>query len=504
MAFLFVLFLSFLFGWSMPFLLASAGKRRWKQEGRLLIEQALIERQRLMQETDILIQEKKKQSSSEIEHIQTTLLKKQKSLEEKENTLKRKEESLEAFSLRLEEKRKKADQRQQEQQSHQEEIDQLLLRVRDLSKEEAFSLYIERLQEKQKEIFNSYKKEIIADLLYQEKTKISSSFDEILHSGYTLLSSHSHFIMLSLVNDNCIPRIIGANGKNIEGLSAILGCDLWVDDDKKQIILSSYDDKKRFVGERVLRELIAKHTYTLAQAQATKEKIESSLEQEFILKGKEALQAAHLAKTYPEAVLSLLGQLDLRSSLGQNVLLHSIETALMAKELAKELQLSPDLAGAIGLFHDIGKMLDSSWGDRHPARGKAFLEQQNVDNKICEGVGSHHAQSGHTTLEAMLVPYIDALSSKGCAQRLLQHTTSFKHLLQEIENLPEVHAASCLDGEHKLELLIRMKDKNFMPHQSDIEAILNKEKIHLPVEVRLLAPHTHSQETFLLLPKKSS
>lgn len=502
MAFLFMLFLTFLLGWSMPFLLSSVGTRRWKKEGKLLVEQALIERQRLMQETDILVSEKKKQMHSEIEHVHADLAKKQKNVHEKEASLKRKEESLDALTARVEEKRKRADLRAQEQDEAQKSLEKALLEIAGISKDQALTYYLDRLKQAQQETFQAYKGQIIQELVFEERNKIASCFEEILHSGYNIATTHSHFRLIPLSNDSSIPRIIGKEGKNIEGLSNVLGCDLWIDDEKKELILASYDDQKRFIAERVIRELVSKDIYSLAQAKATKEKFESTLEQEFILKGKEALHSARLSQNYPAPVLALLGSLDIRSSHGQNVLLHSIETAQMAKLGATLLQLSPDLAGAMALFHDIGKALDQSWGERHPIRGKAFLEKHHIDQKICDGVGSHHSVSGQTSQEAILIPYLDALSARGCAKRLLQQGTSFKNLRPLLEKMPGITSAWCIDNQTKLLIFLKIKEKSIS--QVDLEALFLQENINLPIEVQLLSQESALVQTLSFLPKKIS
>ena len=500
MIFLFVALISFLIGWSIPLLLSTTGKRRWKKEAKLLLEQAQIERQRFVQETDLLINEKKKQLMTESEERHIDFIKRERNLDEREQRIKRKETSLEEMSLRLEEKRKKADQRIEGQTQLQIKLDRELLEKASLTKEEALRLSLEKIAESQKESFHAYKNEISHELIEEERRNIARAFEDVLQSGYSLLSSHSHIHSLSLPTDSTIPRLIGKEGRNIEGLRTLLDCDLWVNDEKNELVLLSYDDMKRFIALSVMQELIAKDLYTLSLAAQVKEHILPSLDKEFMKKGQEAVQEASLSTYLPEGVLIHIGKLHLRSSLGQNVLLHSIETAKMAKALAMKLQLNPERAGIMGLLHDIGKVVEPSLPDRHPARGAMFLEHQGMKRKLCESVAHHHQKTGHSSSESLLIPYVDALSAKSCAKRLFSQNMPFKKLQSLIEEMPQVISATVVDLQTKLLLLIKTKEAVLI--QDQLESMLRNEKVAIPVDVELFSSQGQMKETLTLLPQK--
>ena len=484
----------------MPYLTSSLGIKRWKKEAELLIAQALLEKQKLLHEAEKEISEKKRALVSDHEQLNEKWIKREKSIQQKEAALKKKEEELQTITQRLEERRKKADSRMEELRAKESLLEEELLKKASLSANEAYQLALNSLIENQKNRFLEHKNQFLQELLEEEKRKIESALEDTLLATYNSLTSHVHVSVLKLSQDTSLPRLIGKEGKNIEGLASLSGCDLWVDDERKELLICSYDDQKRFVAERMFTQLISKDLFTLNQAAHIKHTIETDLEKEFARKGIETIETLALPCTYPDAVLAAIGSLSLRTSHGQNVLLHSIETAKMAKIAALSLGFSCDLAAQIGLFHDIGKGLDLSWGARHPERGRSFLSHHGLPSKICEGVSSHHLSSNHTSHESLLIHYLDALSARGCAKRLMHHATPFHKLQQQLEKIPCIISSWCVDLQTKILVLLRTREGPFSTEA--LEDVLQRQDFLLPIEEHLIDLSSTASQPRIFLPEK--
>src|SRR6185437_5825396 len=72
--------------------------------------------------------------------------------------------------------------------------------------------------------------------------------------------------------------------------------------------------------------------------------------------GEDALVEVGITNMHPELV-ALLGRLRYRTSYGQNVLKHLIESAHLAGVMASELKLPREIAKRGTLLHDLGKAL---------------------------------------------------------------------------------------------------------------------------------------------------
>lgn len=495
MLLVFLLLMSLLIGAALPYIFSNIGIRRWKKKIELLLEQARLERQKLELETLTRLQEKQQLFENE----KSALNKEKIKLKDKESLLKAREESIESLSSRLEEKRKRADARNKELDALEIRYTQKLHELAHISQKEALLLVQEMAKKELQSSFETVKQKYIQDLIEAEKKMLENSFEEALHSSYNIVTAHSHFTTVS-VPENAIPRLIGKAGRHIEGLATLFGCDLWIDDEKKELVICSYDDLRRCIAERSFLEMLAKDCFSLSQAHAIKEKVSADMDTYFVQKGKEALHEVSLFGAFADPILCQLGKLSLRNSSGQNVLLHCIETAKMALVAGKQLNISSDLAAAIALLHDIGKGLDTSYGARHPERGYAFLKAHQIDERICNGVLMHHQHTGHTSFESMLIPYLDAFSAKGSAKRLIQQSAPFQSIIRKLESLSFVQAAWCIDMQTKLLFFIRINDKKICVES--IISTLSSHNAQVPIEAQLSSSVslTQSFQTLTILP----
>ena len=92
-------------------------------------------------------------------------------------------------------------------------------------------------------------------------------------------------------------------------------------------------------------------------------------------------------------LVKMVGGMRFRSSYGQNLLKHSIETANLCATMASELGLNPKqvkMAKRAGLLHDIGKVTEEESEPSHALLGMQLCEKYGEHAVIQNAVGAHH------------------------------------------------------------------------------------------------------------------
>jgi ribonuclease Y len=156
-------------------------------------------------------------------------------------------------------------------------------------------------------------------------------------------------------------------------------------------------------------------------------------------KGEEAALEIGIHGLHPEFI-RLLGRLHYRTSYGQNVLQHSMETARLAALMATELGSDVELAKLSGLLHDIGKAVDHEVDGPHAIIGAEIAERYGMPEKVVNAIGAHHAEMEQLTLEAVLVQAADAISGARPGAR----RESLENYVKRIKALEQV--ANSFDG----------------------------------------------------------
>ena len=112
---------------------------------------------------------------------------------------------------------------------------------------------------------------------------------------------------------------------------------------------------------------------------------------------------------HPE-LTQLLGQLKYRTSYGQNVLKHLVESAHLAGMMASELGLDPVLIKRGTLLHDIGKALTHEVQGSHALIGAEIARRYGEPEDVVHAIEAHHNEVEVRTVEAVLTQAADAIS----------------------------------------------------------------------------------------------
>jgi ribonuclease Y len=113
---------------------------------------------------------------------------------------------------------------------------------------------------------------------------------------------------------------------------------------------------------------------------------------------------------HPE-LITLMGRLKYRTSYGQNVLNHLVETANIASMLASEIGVDPGPVKRAALLHDIGKAVSHEVEGSHALIGAEIARRFEEDAAVVHGIEAHHNEVEPRTVLAVLVQAADAVSA---------------------------------------------------------------------------------------------
>jgi ribonuclease Y len=204
-------------------------------------------------------------------------------------------------------------------------------------------------------------------------------------------------------------RIIGREGRNIRALEQATGVDLIVDDTPEAIMVSGFDPVRREIARRSLAKLLQDGRIHPARIEEVVTKTQHELEQVMREEGEKIAYEANVPGLHPD-LIKLLGRLKYRTSYGQNVLAHSLETSMIGAALAAELGADINVTKTASLLHDIGKAVDHEVEGPHALIGADIAKRLGRSAKIVHAIAAHHNEEEPQTVEAFIVATADAIS----------------------------------------------------------------------------------------------
>ena len=216
--------------------------------------------------------------------------------------------------------------------------------------------------------------------------------------------------VISLPSDEMKGRIIGREGRNIRHLESVTGTSLIVDDTPEAVSVSSFDPVRREMARVTLERLVSDGRIHPASIEEAYEKAKSDVEQSIRDAGEWALVEVGVSRVHPE-LITLMGRLKYRTSYGQNVLNHLVETAHVAAMLAAELGVDPAPVKRAALLHDIGKAVTHEVEGSHALIGAEIARRFDEDPGVVHGIEAHHNEVEPRTILAVLVQAADAVSA---------------------------------------------------------------------------------------------
>jgi len=254
---------------------------------------------------------------------------------------------------------------------------------------------------------------------------------------YTIENTVSVF---NLESDDLKGQIIGREGRNIRALEAATGAEIVVDDTPEAIVISSFDPIRREVCRLSLKRLVADGRIHPARIEEVVAKTRKQLNEQIVEIGERTVIELDL-HGLDAYLVKMVGRMRFRSSYGQNLLKHSIETAHLCAIMAAELGLSPKQvkqAKRAGLLHDLGKVAEEESELSHAILGMKICEKHKESAVVCNAVGAHHDEIEMNNIISPIVQACDAISGArpGARREILE---SYLKRIGELEELALAH-----------------------------------------------------------------
>jgi ribonuclease Y len=357
-------------------------------------------------------------------------------LDKRQSDLEAQEAEIKSLRENMEKQLRIVSKKKEELESAHEEHIKALESVARLSEEDAKEQLMKQVKAKAETDAMALVKETVAQAksnANKQAKKIIIQSIQRMSAEYTIENTVSVF---NLESDDLKGQIIGREGRNIRALEAATGAEIVVDDTPEAIVISSFDPIRREVCRLSLKRLVADGRIHPARIEEVVAKTRKQLEEQIIEIGERTVIDLDIHGLDPYLV-RMVGRMRFRSSYGQNLLKHSIETANLCAIMSAELGLSPKqakMAKRAGLLHDIGKVAEEETELSHAILGMKLCEKYNENPIVANAVGAHHDEVEMTNIISPIVQACDAISGArpGARREILE---SYLKRIGELEEL---------------------------------------------------------------------
>jgi ribonuclease Y len=378
---------------------------------------------------------------------------------EAENRIKQKEQSVTQKELNLDKQIKENDTikenlnrqievvnvKRTELEKHQEEHIRRLEKVAGLTAEDARNQLIEGLKQEAHTRALVLQQEIIEDAKLKANKEARKIVIQTIQRTAAEQAIENSITVFNLESDEIKGSIIGREGRNIRAIEAATGVDLIVDDTPEAIVLSSFDPLRREIARLSLQRLVADGRIHPARIEEVVEKTKRQLDDQVMEIGERTAMELGVHGLHKE-LIRMVGRMRFRSSYGQNLLMHSRETANLCAIMAAELGMNPKLAKRAGLLHDIGKVPDEETELSHALLGAKLAEKYGENPAVVNAIGAHHDEMEMQYVISPIIQACDAISGarpgarREIMQQYIQRIKDLENLAQSYQGVEKAYA----------------------------------------------------------------
>jgi ribonuclease Y len=368
-----------------------------------------------------------------VSEIENRIRQKEQSINQKETNLEKQIKENEAIKENLNRQIDVVNLKRTELEKHQEEHIRRLEKIAGLTAEEAKTQLVESLKNEAQSQALGIQQEIIDDAKQKANKEARKIIIQTIQRTAAEQAIENSITVFNLESDEIKGQIIGREGRNIRAIEAATGVDLIVDDTPEAIILSSFDPLRREIARLSLQRLVSDGRIHPARIEEVVEKTRRQIEEQVMEIGERTVIELGIHGLHKELV-RMVGRMRFRSSYGQNLLMHSRETANLCATMAAELGLNPKLAKRAGLLHDIGKVPDEESELSHALLGAKLAEKYGENPAVVNAIGAHHDEMEMQYVISPIVQACDAISGArpGARREIMQQ---YLQRIKDLENL---------------------------------------------------------------------
>ena len=302
-------------------------------------------------------------------------------------------------------------------------------------------------------------------------------------------TAESTVSVFSLPSEDMKGRIIGREGRNIRAFEAVTGVNLIIDDTPEAVVLSSFDPVRRETARLTLEKLVQDGRIHPARIEETFERSTNEIEERIRRAGEGAVLDVGITDMHPE-MIRLLGRLQFRTSYGQNVLKHLVESAHVAAAISAELGIDPVIPKRGALLHDIGKAVTHEIEGSHAIIGAEIARRMKESPEVVHCIESHHGEVEQRTIEAVIAQIADGISGGRPGARRESLETYVKRLerLEEIcTSYPGVEKVYAMQAGREVRVMVKPQDIDDLTAQVMARDIAKQveEELQYPGQIKI-------------------
>jgi len=373
------------------------------------------------------------EKNKKINDAENRMRQKEQSINQKEGNLDKHIKDNEAIKDNLNRQIELVNIKRTELEKHQEEHIRRLEKIAGLTADEAKAQLVESLKHEAQTKALVIQQEIIEDAKQKANKEARKIIIQTIQRTAAEQAIENSITVFNLESDEIKGQIIGREGRNIRAIEAATGVDLIVDDTPEAIVLSSFDPLRREIARLSLQRLVADGRIHPARIEEVVEKTKKQIEDQVMEIGERTAIELGIHGLHKELV-RMVGRMRFRSSYGQNLLMHSRETANLCAIMASELGMNAKLAKRAGLLHDIGKVPDEETELSHALLGAKLAEKYGENPAVINAIGAHHDEMEMQYVISPIIQACDAISGArpGARREIMQQ---YLQRIKDLENL---------------------------------------------------------------------